>query len=26
VLLESQDEGGACILIQGRILGPQVSP
>jgi hypothetical protein len=26
VLLESQDEGGACILIQGRIAGPQVSP
>jgi hypothetical protein len=26
VLLESQNEGGACILIQGRILGPQVSP
>ena len=26
VLLESQDEGGACILIQGRILRPQVSP
>jgi hypothetical protein len=26
VLLESQDEGGACILSQGRIVGPQVSP
>ena len=26
VLLESQDEGGACILIQGRIVGPPVSP
>ena len=26
VLLESQDGGGACILIQGHILGPPVSP
>ena len=26
VLLESQQEGGACILLQGRILSPPVAP